>query len=158
MSKLTVKRQAFVDEYLVDLNAAQAARRAGYSPKNANRIGHELLTMPEVAAAVEAAKAARAERVQIDADYVLRQAQKIHERCMQEVKPLLNKRGEAITDDDGRPLYVFDASNAVKSLELIGKHIGVQAFTERTENVNLNYTISDEPLTDDEWAAEHATH
>lgn len=42
-----------------------------------------------------------------------------------------------------------------KALELLGKEHGM--FVERSENVNTNYNISDEPLTDDEWAAEHAT-
>jgi phage terminase small subunit len=55
MSKLTAKQQLFVDEYLVDLNASAAARRAGYSEKTARAIGIENLTKPAIRAAVDAA-------------------------------------------------------------------------------------------------------
>lgn len=44
---LTPKQQLFVEEYLIDLNATQAAIRAGYSPNNADKIGSELLGKPE---------------------------------------------------------------------------------------------------------------
>lgn len=69
---LTPKQAAFVREYLVDLNAAAAARRAGYSEKTARKIGQENLTKPDIAAAIAEAQQARAERVQITADDVLR--------------------------------------------------------------------------------------
>src|SRR5437016_3407580 len=66
------RRERFVLEYLKDLNATAAARRAGYSARTANRTGHELLTFPDIRAAVERAKAERLERVRIDGDKVLR--------------------------------------------------------------------------------------
>lgn len=69
---LTPRQQRFVDEYLVDLNGTQAAIRAGYSPKTARAIANENLTKPDIAAAVQEAQKARADRVQIDADDVLR--------------------------------------------------------------------------------------
>ncbi len=69
---LTPRQQRFVDEYLIDLNATQAAIRAGYSAKTAGAIGNENLTKPEIAEAVAAAKKARSERVRLDADDVLR--------------------------------------------------------------------------------------
>ena len=53
MAKLTPKQQRFVDEYLIDLNATQAAIRAGYSPKTAHSIGAENLIKPEVQKAIE---------------------------------------------------------------------------------------------------------
>jgi phage terminase small subunit len=68
---LRPKQQRFVEEYLVDLNATQAALRAGYSPKNAGRIGREQLANPPVAAAIRAANAARAQRTALTADRVL---------------------------------------------------------------------------------------
>ncbi|HHK2359298.1 TPA: terminase small subunit, partial [Pseudomonas aeruginosa] len=46
---LNKKRRLFVEEYLVDLNATQAAIRAGYAPKRAAEMGYELLRVPEVA-------------------------------------------------------------------------------------------------------------
>jgi len=70
---LTPKQEAFVAEYLVDLSATQAAIRAGYSPKRADAIGYENLRKPEIAAAIAAAQAERAERVEVTADRILRE-------------------------------------------------------------------------------------
>jgi phage terminase small subunit len=69
--KLSPKQQRFIDEYLVDLNASQAALRAGYSPKSARIIGQQLLAKPYIADAVTAAMTARAERVHLTQDAVL---------------------------------------------------------------------------------------
>lgn len=71
MSKLTAKQQLFVDEYLVDLNASAAARRAGYSAKTAGQMGDENLKKPQIAAKIEAAMKARGERTRMTADQVL---------------------------------------------------------------------------------------
>lgn len=69
--KLTPKQAAFVEQYLVDLNATQAAIRAGYSRRSARAIGQENLTKPDVQAAITAAQQARSERVSVTADRVL---------------------------------------------------------------------------------------
>lgn len=69
---LTPKRQRFVEEYLVDLNATQAAIRAGYSKASAYSVGQETLKKPEVAKAISDLQAARSERTGITADDVLR--------------------------------------------------------------------------------------
>lgn len=69
---LTPKQSLFVKEYLVDLNATQAAIRAGYSKKTAKSIGQENLTKPDVAAEIERAKQKRTNKVEITAEYVLR--------------------------------------------------------------------------------------
>lgn len=76
-SELTAKQRAFVREYLIDLNATQAAIRAGYSEDTARSIGAENLTKPDVVAAVEAAMKLRSERTQITADMVLKELAKI---------------------------------------------------------------------------------
>lgn len=68
---LTEKQQRFVEEYLVDLNATQAAVRAGYSEKTARSIASENLAKPDIQEAVAALKAKRAERLQITQDSVL---------------------------------------------------------------------------------------
>lgn len=67
------RQQRFVDEYLIDLNATQAAIRAGYTAKTAAHQASRLLVNVKVAEAVAAAQQRRAERTQIDADCVLRQ-------------------------------------------------------------------------------------
>ena len=133
MPEFTPRQLRFVDELLIDDNATQAAIRAGYSAKTAQEQSARLLALPHIIEAVAKARAERSERTKIDADYVLRQAVKLHERCMQEIDPKVNRRGEQITDENGRPVFVFDASAAAKSLELIGKHVGVQAFREKVE-------------------------
>ena len=67
----TERQRAFIREFLVDQNAAAAARRAGYSPDNANKIAYELRNDPKIAARIEAAQARRSEKKQITADRVL---------------------------------------------------------------------------------------
>jgi len=70
---LTKKQRAFVEEYLVDLNATQAAIRAGYSAKSAAEIGYENLRKPQIVEAIAEAQKARSERTQITADMVVKE-------------------------------------------------------------------------------------
>lgn len=70
---LTGKQAAFVAEYLIDMSATQAAIRAGYSTRTAAAIGAENLTKPQIASAIQAAQAKRAERLEITADALVRQ-------------------------------------------------------------------------------------
>jgi phage terminase small subunit len=70
--KLTEKQKAFVEEYLVDLNATQAAIRAGYSQKTARKIGNENLTKPDIQQAIAEAKKERSERTKVNADWLLK--------------------------------------------------------------------------------------
>lgn len=128
-SKLTPRQAAFVQEYLVDLNATQAAIRAGYSEKTAGRTGHENLKKPEIAAAIAQAKAERAERVQIDADEVLAHLTAI-------------ARGEVRTEKATKVGIVDlppDFGERIRAMELLGKHLGM--FTDR-----LDVTSGGQPL------------
>lgn len=77
MAGLTDKQRRFVDEYLVDLNATQAAIRAEYSEKTARQQGQRLLTNVDIQAAIQEARAQQQERTQITADAVLREYAKI---------------------------------------------------------------------------------
>ena len=72
MAKLTPKQQRFVDEYLIDLNATQAAIRAGYSEKTAYSIGDENLKKPEIKKAIEQAQQERQKRTLVTQDDVIR--------------------------------------------------------------------------------------
>jgi len=130
MTKLTAKQRAFVDEYLVDLNATQAAIRAGYSLKTAKQIGTENLSKLVVAEAIQEALTERSKRTGIKADYVLKQAIKLHERCMQEIRPVTDSKGNHI-EEDGQPVYAFNAAAAARALQLIGNHIDIQAFQDK---------------------------
>lgn len=130
MPKLTDKQTAFVREYLVDLNATQAAIRAGYSGKSAARIGVELLNKTHIAQAVAAAQAKRARRVEVTQDYVISNLVEIVERTMQRA-PVTDRKGGQVTDEDGRAVWCFDAKGANKALELLGKHLGI--FTDKVK-------------------------
>lgn len=75
--KLTAKQQRFVEEYLIDLNATQAAIRAGYSAKRAAEIGYQLLQKTTVQEMIQTAQQERSERTQITADQVLQELAKL---------------------------------------------------------------------------------
>lgn len=75
--KLTPKQAQFVREYLIDLNATQAAIRAGYSRNGAEVTGSQLLRNPKVGEAVNAASQKRAQRVEVTADEVLRELKRV---------------------------------------------------------------------------------
>ena len=89
---LTPKQAAFVQEYLIDLNATQAAIRAGYSDKSASRIAMELLNKTHVSCAIQTALKERVKRTKITVDYVLKGFKDVAERCMQR---------EAVLDHEG---------------------------------------------------------
>lgn len=74
---MTKKQKLFVEEYLVDLNATQAAIRAGYSPETAGSIGSENLKKPEIRARIDKAMAERSKRTGISQDRVLLELAKI---------------------------------------------------------------------------------
>ncbi|EKN3386132.1 TPA: terminase small subunit [Yersinia enterocolitica] len=155
MKQLTPKQELFCREYLKDLNATQAAIRAGYSEKTAQVQSSRLLSNVMVQQRVSELAAERNIRVGIDADYVLRQAVKLHERCMQEVEPITDRRGEEITDEDGKTIFGFDAKGAAAALKLVGEHISVQAFkvnvkTEHAGMIGLNLNKSLTELFDDD--------
>ena len=100
---LTPKQQRFVEEYLIDLNATQAARRAGYSEKTARQIGTENLAKPAVQDAIATGRAALAQSAGVSAEYVLGRL-----------------KDEAEEKGDG-------ASHGarVNALNLLGKHLGI---------------------------------
>lgn len=124
MAKLTKKQELFVKEYLIDLNATQAAIRAGYSQKTSYSIGEENLKKPVIAAAIQEEMDKRAKRIEINSDYVLSGITRVIERCEQ---------AEPVRDKDGNETgeYVFNASSALKGYELLGKHL--KLFTDKIE-------------------------
>ncbi len=121
---LTPKQQMFVREYLVDLNATQAAIRAGYSAHTAAEMGFENLNKPQIATAVQNAMNLRAEKTSINAQYVLDGIRETIERC---------KQAEPARDEDGNIVgdYKFESSSVLKGYELLGKHL--KLFTDKVE-------------------------
>ena len=104
---LTKKQKAFIQEYLVDLNATQAAIRAGYSIKTATKIASENLTKPDIQKAVQAALKAREKRTEVTQDYVIAKLREIVEK-------------DASDGPDSELKY----ANKIRALELLGKHTG----------------------------------
>ena len=146
--KLTPKQQAFVKEYIVDLNATQAAIRAGYSEKTASETGYENLRKPQIAAAIEEAMNSRSKKTEISAEWVLNNLKEIAERCMQ---------GIPVTDREGNETgeWKFEHSGANKSLELIGKHLGmfIDKQEVKSEHSGSIQFVSNTPdvVSADEW-------
>ncbi len=128
-AKLTAKQERFCEEYLIDLNATQAAIRAGYSGKTAQQIGAENLSKPVISDFIAEAKLERSQSLRIDAAYVLEMSNVLLTRCMVE--------GEG-----------FNAAGAGKALDLIGKHIDVQAFNEKA---TIENTVKVIKADDVEW-------
>ena len=114
---LNRRQSLFVAEYLKDLNASAAARRAGYSEKTAFRSGIENMQKPAITDAIAAAMQERSERVQITADKVLKDIEAIKADAMREA-----------ADKDGNLAMVNHAA-ALKACELQGRHL--QMFVDR---------------------------
>jgi phage terminase small subunit len=128
--RLTNKQQLFVQEYLIDLNATQAAIRAGYSEETARQIGSENLSKPDIQEAIAQAMDSRSKRTRISQDYVLQGICGIVERT-QEKQP----------------------SVALRGYELLGKHL--KLFTEKLE---VDEQTSLRGLSDDELQQRLAGH
>jgi len=96
-SELTAKQRAFVREYLIDLNATQAAIRAGYSSDTAGAIGAENLKKPQIEAAISAAMNLRAERTDITADRVLKELAKIG---FADIRKAIRWESALVTEED----------------------------------------------------------
>lgn len=126
MRELTGKQQRFVAEYLIDLNATQAAIRAGYSAKVAHVNGPRMLTNASVSSAIQEAMNKRSEKTSITSEYVITTVRDTIERCRQ-AKPVLNRMGEPVMVETPKgevvPAYAFDASNVLKGCELLGRHL-----------------------------------
>tara|TARA_R110000765_G_scaffold195825_6_gene301296 strand:+ start:844 stop:1389 length:546 start_codon:yes stop_codon:yes gene_type:complete len=155
MSTLKGKQARFVEEYLKDLNATQAAIRADYSEKTAESQASRLLRNVKVLTAIQEAQLQRAERVQVDADYVLNRLVEIDRMDVldilnddgslkavrewpiiwrqyiggMDVLTSINRLGEDETIEN--ILKKIKWPDKVKNLELIGKHITVQAWREQ---------------------------
>jgi phage terminase small subunit len=128
---MTKKQMRFVEEYLIDLNATQAALRAGYKETTAYCQGQRMLSKNvEVKKAIAAALAKRAKKSEITAEYVLSNLQLVVERCLQRA-PVVNFKGSQVQDEEGRDVWSFNAPGANKALELLGKHLGM--FTEKVD-------------------------
>lgn len=117
---LTQKQSRFVDEYLIDLNATQAAIRAGYSTNRADAMGYENLRKPEIAAAVQAAMKARAQRTEVTQDRVLAEFAKL---AFLDPRRFYDENGAII------PIHLLpeDVAAALSGMDVVVERDGVDA-------------------------------
>lgn len=121
--KLNARQEMFCKEYLIDLNATQAAIRAGYSDKTASATASRLLANVKISARVKELKAKRADELELDAYWVLKRLKDISDRAMQAEPVMEFDPVEGGMVETG--LYEFDSNGANKATELIGKHLGL---------------------------------
>lgn len=152
MAKMTAKQQRFCDEYLIDLNATQAAIRAGYSVASAKEIASENLTKPNIQKEIAKAMAERSKRTGISQDRVVQELAKLafvnisdvvdlstglikktataeDLACIQSIKIKPTEYGEE------REIKFYDKKG---SLESLGKHLGMY---DNKLNVNVNVPV-----------------
>lgn len=145
---LTDKQEAFVNEYIVDLNATQAAIRAGYSEASARQIASDMLSKHDIQSRIGELKAARAQRTEISADFILTGLKEVAERCLQRV-PVMewdyeNRAMRQKTDENGNAMWEFDSTGANRAFELLGKHVGIFEKDNKQKQLTITVNIPDE--------------
>lgn len=161
MSKLTQKQKLFILEYLKDLNATQAAIRAGYSEKGAEVQGHHLLRNPKIKVVIQQSMDKRSDRIKIDADLVLQEIARI---AFADLRDVMDWDGDSVTLKasseltDAQAAAVCEVTQTItkdggtlrlklhskdSSLEKLGKHL--KLFTEVHEHHNFT-DLSDDDL------------
>lgn len=162
---LTDKQEMFCREYLIDLNATQAAIRAGYSTRTANRTASENLSKLDIQLRISELKTQRNDLVGINATYVLNRLVEIDRM---DVLDILNSSGElkpvsewpavwrttlsgldvlemASEGNSAALLKKIKWPDKVKNLELLGKHIEVNAFKETVDHKSSDGTMTPKP-------------
>lgn len=138
---LNEKQIKFCNEYLIDLNATQAAIRAGYSKKTARIIACENLTKPNIQKYIQELQEGIKKRNRISQDEIMQDLIEVKNRCMQNVPVMyfdkIDKEWKHEGADIGEPLYKFDSQGATKALDLLGKITG--AFKEDNAQKNTGF-------------------
>lgn len=150
-NKLTGKQRMFVKEYLKDLNATQAAIRAGYSNKCAQEIGWENLRKPKIQDEIQKAKEKRNKIIEVDANYVLKRLIEIDEMDVLDIvdddgmiKPVRGWPKSWRTTISGIDAFSISGSpdvlvkkikwpDKVRNLEMIGRHTDVRAWENKEQ-------------------------
>lgn len=142
VAKLTDKQRRFVDEYLIDLNATQAAIRAGYSAKTADQQGSRMLANVKVKQAVAEKQAQRSKRTGVNQDRVVLELAKVAFAKMTDIVDSNGRIKEDASPDDlaciesikykesdneygGSVEREVKIASKLKALELLGKHLGM---------------------------------
>ena len=155
------KHELFCREYIKDLNGTQAAIRADFSEKTANRIASRLLSRVDIQGRIAELRSVRIDEVRVDANYVLKRLIEIDEM---DVADILDDGGDFLpirswpkvwrTTLSGLDIAIINSGDTeaiikkikwpdkVKNLELLGKHIGVGAFTEKVDHTSSDGSMS----------------
>lgn len=165
MAKLTEKQRRFVEEYLIDLNATQAAIRAGYSVESARDIGCENLTKPNIQKVIAERMAERSKRTGVNQDRVVLELAKM---AFVKMTDVVDSEGTIKEDASGDDLSCIESikykktdnefggsverevkiGSKLKALELLGKHLGM--WSDKTDvNVAIPVVISGEDNLED---------
>jgi phage terminase small subunit len=161
MQKINQKQDMFCREYLIDLNGAQAAIRAGYSENGANSKASQLLAIVSIQNHISILMEQRVEQISIDAKYVLHRLVEIDQL---DVIDILDSKGSikptnewpavwrksidsieviersSVTEQSQVPEVLIKKirwPNKLKNLELLGKHTEIQAFSEKANNPGI---------------------
>lgn len=129
--QLNEKQLRFCHEYIIDCNGTQAAIRSGYSEATATSMASRLLTNVKVLQKINELKAEVAEKLKIDAAWIMSRFKEISDRCMT-ATPVM------VRTDDGwveSGEYQFDSSGANKATEMLGKMIGVFEIDNKQKTV-----------------------
>lgn len=170
--KLTAKQEMFCLEYLIDLNATQAAIRAGYSEKTAHSIGNENLIKPLIQEAIAKLKADRCDSVSVDAKYVLDRLLEIDQL---DVIDILDNTGnvkairdwpkswrtsisgldvqDMLSDDTDSIIKKIKWPDKLRNIELLGRHVTIKAWekeesTPPTGDITINFVDAVKPNED----------
>ena len=150
---MTKKQNRFVEEYLIDLNATQAAIRAGYSVRTADQQASRMLTNVKVQEAIAKAMAERSKRTGVNQDRIVLELAKL---AFVNITDIVDKKGEikdkataddlsciesikykhSDTDSGSSVEREVKIGSKIKALELLGKHLGMW-----TDNIDVNVAV-----------------
>lgn len=140
MAKLTAKQQRFCDEYLIDLNATQAAIRAGYSEKNARNIASENLAKPNIKAYIDERMAEKESQLIATQDEVLKYLTSVLRGESQSTEIVVEGTGDGYSE--ARTLKKEPSEkDRLRAAELLGKRYGL--YTDKVEtDVDMALTVN----------------
>ena len=130
---MTKKQKRFVEEYLIDLNATQAAIRAGYSPATAKEIGCENLTKPNISEAIAKAMAERSRRTGVNQDRVLQELAKI---AFAKITDAVDLKTATVREDASEDDLACIQSIKIKPNEF-GTEREIKMYDKRSASVDL---------------------
>ncbi|MCG1271884.1 terminase small subunit [Staphylococcus epidermidis] len=149
--KLTKKQEMFVEEYIIDLNATQAAIRAGYSKKTAGQIGEQNLKKLEIQQAINEKLAEKKEKLIMKQDEILERLTQQGRREATDYqvviteKPVTNEKGDVVAIEKLPEIVEVPTQNkdVIKALETLGKYYVMWTDKQEVTQRNIEINIGD---------------